>query len=109
MRVQTKVVLKRPEDNIMNIKKNVSSVIFASLVGLFFAANASAAVQDSDLSKVNFQDYKYGMKLDVKKVISIKEGKGNCEVVTDKMIYQDSEGHVKGVAYQVLSGGCSNG
>ena len=49
------------------------------------------------------------MKLDVKKVISIKEGKGNCEVVTDKMIYQDSEGHIKGVAYQVLSGGCSNG
>lgn len=98
----------RIEDKIMTkINKEVSGLVLAAFVGIFGVSNAQA--QDVDLSKVKYQEYQYGMNLDVKNVISMSEKKGDCEVVPAKMVYQDSQGNIKGVKYEVLSEGCDNG
>lgn len=90
------------------VKKEVSGIVLAAFVGIFGVSSAQAE-QKVDLSQVKYQEYKYGMNLDVKNVISMSQKKGNCEVVPAKMVYQDSQGNIKGIKYEVLSEGCDNG
>ncbi len=53
------------------------------------------------------QEYKYGMKLDVAKVIRKSPDLKTCSVMPKLMTYQDSKGDLKTVQYQILSG-CRN-
>ncbi|KPB80006.1 hypothetical protein BTW15_24150 [Pseudomonas syringae pv. tomato] len=53
------------------------------------------------------EEYKYGMKLDVAKVIRKSPDLKTCSVMPKLMTYQNSKGDLKTVQYQVLSG-CLN-
>ncbi|KPW76262.1 hypothetical protein ALO76_102121 [Pseudomonas syringae pv. coriandricola] len=53
------------------------------------------------------EEYKYGMKLDVAKVIRKSPDLKTCSVMPKLMTYQDSKGDLKTVQYQALSG-CRN-
>lgn len=54
------------------------------------------------------QPYRYGQKLDVQKVISLKETPSKkCQVVDATMVYLDSNGSKRTVTYRRLSDVCS--
>jgi hypothetical protein len=53
------------------------------------------------------EEYKYGMKLDVAKVIRKSPDLKTCSVMPKLMTYLNSKGDLKTVQYQVLSG-CLN-
>lgn len=60
------------------------------------------------------EDYRYGMDLDIKQVISVKSEQpdnfsSNCVPVKEEMIYKDSQGHEHDLKYQVMSTDCNNG
>ncbi|MCD5992380.1 DUF2790 domain-containing protein [Pseudomonas sp. CDFA 602] len=52
-------------------------------------------------------EYKYGVKLDVAKVIRKSPDTQSCRVMPKLMTYEDSKGELKTVQYQILSG-CRN-
>ena len=52
-----------------------------------------------------FKEYEYGMKLDVKKVVSVVRPKNECAVVPAAMTYEDSKGQLNTVTYNVM-GNC---
>ncbi|KPW38933.1 hypothetical protein ALP45_03528 [Pseudomonas coronafaciens pv. atropurpurea] len=53
------------------------------------------------------KEYKYGMKLDVAKLIRKSPDLQTCAVMPKLMTYEDSKGKLNTVQYQVL-GGCRN-
>ncbi|GAB3387792.1 DUF2790 domain-containing protein [Azotobacter armeniacus] len=54
------------------------------------------------------QQYRYGLPLDIAKVISIEAPYAPyvCEIIDAKMTYLNSAGETKVVAYRKLSAGC---
>jgi len=48
------------------------------------------------------KEYQYGMKLDVKKVVSVVRPKNECAVVPAAMTYEDSKGQLNTVTYSVM-------
>ncbi|UMZ11141.1 DUF2790 domain-containing protein [Pseudomonas sp. MPFS] len=53
------------------------------------------------------QSYRYGMKLDIAKVVSITPPIKSCEVVPSRMTYEDSTGQLMTIEYQIM-GLCRN-
>lgn len=53
------------------------------------------------------QNYRYGMKLDIAKVVSITPPIKSCEVVPSRMTYEDSTGQLMTIEYQIM-GQCRN-
>ncbi|MGC5703573.1 DUF2790 domain-containing protein [Pseudomonas sp. NFXW11] len=53
------------------------------------------------------QDYRYGMPLDIAKVVSVTAPIKSCNVVPSRMTYEDSAGQLQTVQYQVM-GQCRN-
>ena len=53
------------------------------------------------------EQYTYGTKLDIAKVISLSEVPHVCEVVPAKMVYEDHQGQRHVLEYQVMGDGCS--
>ncbi|MFJ7885445.1 DUF2790 domain-containing protein [Pseudomonas sp. NPDC096917] len=53
------------------------------------------------------EQYTYGTKLDIAKVISMSEVPQVCEVVPAKMIYEDHQGQRHVLEYKVMGDGCS--
>ena len=53
------------------------------------------------------QAYRYGMKLDIARVVSVTPPVRSCKVVPSRMTYEDSSGQLKTLEYQVL-GLCRN-
>jgi hypothetical protein len=51
------------------------------------------------------KDYKYGMKLDVVKVVSVVRPQAACTVVSAAMTYEDSKGQLNTIKYSV-AGDC---
>lgn len=47
------------------------------------------------------KDYKYGMKLDVVKVVSIVQPQASCAAVPTVMTYEDSQGQLNTIRYTV--------
>lgn len=52
--------------------------------------------------------YRYGMKLDVAKVVSLTSTKGSCEVMPAQMTYEDSSGKLNILEYRVPGTNCRN-
>ncbi|MDH1932832.1 DUF2790 domain-containing protein [Pseudomonas sp. GD03696] len=52
--------------------------------------------------------YRYGMKLDIKRVINISDTSHICGVTSSIMTYEDTDGNVHHLQYQVHGGGCSD-
>ncbi|MCI1021444.1 DUF2790 domain-containing protein [Pseudomonas putida] len=50
--------------------------------------------------------YRYGMKLDVAKVISITSTRGSCDVMPAQMNYEDSSGELRILEYRTSGIGC---
>jgi len=87
----------------MNSKKLCGPVkiVFAS-IGLLLSFNA--------LGEVIPVTYKYGMKLDIEKVLSLStEYTPVCKPVDRIMKYADSAGNIRTLKYRVLSAVCSSG
>lgn len=53
------------------------------------------------------QAYRYGMKLDIAKVVNVTPPIRACEVVPSRMTYEDSAGKLNTLEYQVM-GMCRN-
>ncbi|KAF0861805.1 DUF2790 domain-containing protein [Pseudomonas sp. LD120] len=53
------------------------------------------------------QSYRYGMALDIAKVVSVTAPIKSCKVVPSRMTYEDSAGRLNTIEYQVL-GLCRN-
>lgn len=53
------------------------------------------------------QAYRYGMKLDIARVVNVTPPVRTCKVVPSRMTYEDSSGQLKTLEYQVL-GLCRN-
>ncbi|MFG0631552.1 DUF2790 domain-containing protein [Pseudomonas sp. xss_2] len=87
---------------------NFKTLINASLVALlgFAAISAQANTQQMDDSSV--MQYRYGDRLDVKKVLSVMDDQSNaCGVVNTRMVYLDSHGQQQTLQYRTYaSGGC---
>ncbi|AIN61080.1 DUF2790 domain-containing protein [Pseudomonas sp. zfem004] len=50
--------------------------------------------------------YRYGMKLDVAKVISVTSNRGSCDVMPAQMNYEDSTGKLNILEYRTSGIGC---
>lgn len=86
------------------MKNTIKTLLISAGLGLFATSAFAATVP----SNITYEPYTYNMKLDVKKVISMSSNdNNNCEVIPEKMVYEDSAGHIKGVEYLVLGEGCS--
>lgn len=48
-------------------------------------------------------DYKYGMKLDIAKVVRTSQDMRACKVTPQLMTYEDSSGYLNTVKYQIMS------
>jgi hypothetical protein len=92
--------------NIMNISK---IAIFLALGGLGAQAFADESHSTVAASKAPVEIYTYGMKLDIKKVITVTDIPDQCGPVPAKMTYEDSHGQQHVMQYQVMGNGCSNG
>lgn len=68
------------------------------------AMRAYAAVNDMKPPEVIH--YRYGMRLDVAKVISMTSTKASCDVMPAQMNYEDSNGDVKILEYRTAGVGC---
>ena len=53
------------------------------------------------------QDYRYGMKLDIAKVVNVTPPIRSCTAVPSRMTYEDSTGKLNTLQYQVM-GICRN-
>ncbi|WP_248749054.1 DUF2790 domain-containing protein [Pseudomonas sp. MWU15-20650] len=53
------------------------------------------------------QAYRYGMKLDIAKVVNVTPPVRSCNVVPSRMTYEDSSGKLNTLEYQVM-GVCRN-
>ncbi|QXI41482.1 DUF2790 domain-containing protein [Pseudomonas wayambapalatensis] len=88
----------------MNFKTLASASLFAVLsVGAIAAQASTQPMPDSQAMQ-----YRYGDHLDVKRVLSVKNDRGNaCGVVNTRMDYLDSQGQVQSVEYRTYAtGGC---
>lgn len=54
--------------------------------------------------------YRYGMPLEIKKVLSMREpSTPDCKVVTAEMVYIDKAGQTRDLSYRKLSDACDYG
>ena len=82
---------------------NWKSLSIATLFAALSLGALSAQAQDA----VKSETYQYGTHLDIKKVLSSKEGTTPaCSVVTSQLTYLDSTDQVHVLDYQSLSDGC---
>ncbi|EKT4467141.1 DUF2790 domain-containing protein [Pseudomonas putida] len=79
----------------------------AALFALFGVAAISAQASSEPMSDSVMQ-YRYGDRLDVQKVLSIKDDQSNaCGVVNTRMDYLDSNGRRQSLEYRTYAtGGC---
>ncbi|MFY1663937.1 DUF2790 domain-containing protein [Pseudomonas sp. Pseu.R1] len=83
----------------MNWKNLTLATLFAVLSVGALSAQAQEVAQP--------QTYMYGQHLDIKKVLSSKEGTTPaCSVVTSQLTYLDSMDQTRVLNYQSFSGGC---
>jgi invasion protein IalB len=76
-------------------------------IATLFAALSLGALSAQAQNIPTPETYKYGTHLDIKKVLSSKEGTTPaCSVVTSQLTYLDSTDQVHVLDYQSLSGGC---
>lgn len=77
------------------------------LLALSLTASFSAVAQDT-AATTEIVHYKYGMHLDVAKVINITAAAPICAPTPVQMTYQDSKGQTRILEYSIIGGGCTN-
>ncbi|MDD0974124.1 DUF2790 domain-containing protein [Pseudomonas fontis] len=84
---------------------------FRFVLGLavLVAASAQAQTQPQATTPVQAQEYSYGTRLDIKKVVSMSEpSTPDCGVVKAHMIYNDHAGVQHDLQYLKVAEGCDN-
>lgn len=81
----------------------MKALIAAALLAISSFALADQAAQPQ------VEQYTYGTKLDIAKVISLSKVANVCEVVPATMVYEDHQGKRHTVEYRVMGDGCSQG
>jgi len=77
------------------------------LLGLPLIVSLSAYALDPAFSK-DSADYKYGMRLDISKIVSITSPADVCGPTPVEMTYLDSAGAEHVLHYSVMGTGCTN-
>ncbi|HCS43661.1 MAG TPA: DUF2790 domain-containing protein [Pseudomonas sp.] len=72
-------------------------------------AHADESHSTDSTSKTPIENYTYGTKLDIDKVITVTDIPDQCGPVPAQMTYEDSHGQRHVMQYQVMGTGCSNG
>ena len=80
-----------------------------ALAGMSCFAFASESAETAVAQSVEIEQYHYGMKLEVAKVISRSDTSTDCGVVPAYMTYEDHQGNVHRLEYSVIGEGCSGG
>jgi hypothetical protein len=93
----------------VNIMKLSGIALFFALFGVGAHAFADEADSTNATRQPPVENYAYGMKPDIQKVISITDIGNECGPVPAQMTYEDSEGQRHVMEYQVMGSGCSNG
>ncbi|MVV52261.1 DUF2790 domain-containing protein [Pseudomonas sp. PB120] len=88
--------------------KILKIALVLALGGLGGQAFAGESPSTQATSKAPVEVYKYGMKLDIEKIITITDIPGQCGPVPAQMIYEDSHGQRHVMQYQVMGTGCSD-
>jgi hypothetical protein len=80
-----------------------------NLIALVLAGFATLAVagETSSVQQPVTEQYSYGTKLDIARVISLSTIPDVCEVVPATMTYEDSQGQRHTLEYQAMGDGCS--
>ena len=80
-----------------------------NLIALVLAVFATMAVagETSSTQQPATEQYSYGTKLDIARVISLSTIPNVCEVVPATMTYEDSQGQRHTLEYQTMGDGCS--
>ncbi|MGG5288980.1 DUF2790 domain-containing protein [Pseudomonas shirazensis] len=88
----------------MNFKTIASAALFAVASSAAIVAQASSVSMDSSSA----MHYRYGDRLDVKKVLSVEDDRSNaCGVVNSRIDYLDSHGQRQSVEYRsYATSGC---
>ncbi|MNF71816.1 hypothetical protein D3C84_537750 [compost metagenome] len=76
---------------------------------LLALAGLSALALAEEPAEAAIEQYHYGMKLDIAKVISRSDIPDVCGIVPAYMTYEDHQGNVHRLEYRVFGQGCSNG
>lgn len=86
------------------MKRSIAVLALSATLASFGALAAESATQPVEAST----PYRYGMPMDVAKVISITPDStaADCEVGTSHMVYVDHQGETHEVAYKEM-GNCS--
>lgn len=50
--------------------------------------------------------YRYGMQLDIRKMVSLTSSRGTCDVMPAQMTYEDSTGNLNILEYRTADIGC---
>ncbi|MBB3104107.1 DUF2790 domain-containing protein [Azomonas macrocytogenes] len=87
------------------MRKAIFIAIFTCLPAFVFASTPIA--EDEFEEHVNLKRYKYGMKLDIKRVISVSETPSACHPGPKWMVYEDSTGERHTLEYMVMGDGCN--
>lgn len=100
------------------IKPLIIALALGSPMATYAFANDESAVksamQDHQAAVVDYAqktnrpvpgvvDYKYGMKLDIAKVVKTSPELRECKVIPQLMTYEDSKGDLNTVRYQIMS------
>ena len=81
--------------------KNLIALVLAGFTTLAVAGETSSVQQPE------VEQYSYGTKLDIARVISLSTIPDVCEVVPATMTYEDSQGQRHTLEYQAMGDGCS--
>lgn len=81
--------------------KNLIALVLAGFATLAIAGETPSAQQPA------VEQYNYGTKLEIARVISLSTIPDVCEVVPATMTYEDSQGQRHTLEYQAMGDGCS--
>ncbi|MHC6224898.1 DUF2790 domain-containing protein [Pseudomonas sp. X10] len=83
------------------------SAIFGILLSSQVMAT-DASLASAHKVQGNVVDYRYGMDLDIARVLSRSKVPNVCEVVPAEMTYEDSDGVRHTLRYRIMGNGCQN-
>ncbi|TLX53604.1 DUF2790 domain-containing protein [Stutzerimonas nosocomialis] len=88
---------------------NVNTRNFVTAAMLSLTALCASIAHADGASETEATRYRYGMPLDIAKVVSIQEPSTRfCQVVTSEMTYIDSAGQRNAIAYRKLADVCGS-
>ncbi|NQD91454.1 DUF2790 domain-containing protein [Pseudomonas sp. CrR25] len=83
--------------------------ILFSVLGLLMTAQAVAGNQKEPSTTDTAVVYRYGIHLDIARVIAHSEIPPVCQAVPVQMTYDDSNGERHTIRYRVMGSGCQSG